>query len=448
MSIVLVVLLTLLAHAARSFFVGTSTSAGTALSLGYLLLTGLFVGDVFKKVRLPKLTGYIMTGIAAGPAILDVVPAEALERLALFSGVAVALIALTAGLEMEIATLRPLYRTIGWVTLVAVGGTAVALTIVIVAISPLIPFMRTMDLGQRFAIALVLGVTLSAKSPAVVVALRKEVDADGPVTRTVLPLVVIGDLAVILLFAVVSSVAKAAFGTSEATSETAKLLAWEIAGSLVAGAVVGGILAVYLRKVGRSAALFVIAICFVVAEVGRRLHLDPMLVCLAAGMLVRNATKAGDVLHDHIETSSMPVYIVFFAVAGATIHLDVLAKLGVPVLVLVLVRGAGFVFGTRTGARLAGAPDAVRTYAGFGLLPQAGLALALAMLFSKAFPEFGADASALTLGIVGVNEIIAPAVYRFALVRSGEAGAAAKLRDAAPAPGPAEGDPEMDATNV
>jgi Kef-type K+ transport system membrane component KefB len=425
MSVFIVVVLTALAHATRSFVAtGSPPTAATALSLGYLLLTGLFVGGLFKRVKLPKLTGYIVTGMVAGPAVLNVVPAAALERLALFSGVAVALIALTAGLEMEIGMLRPLFRTIRWVAAVAMGGAVVLLTGVVLALAPLLPFLRAMELGPRAAVALVLAVVIAAQSPAVVVALRKELDADGPVTRTVLGLVVIGDLVIILLFALVSSLAKSFFGSSAALSETAKALAWEILGSLVAGLAVGAILAIYVRKVARSTELFVVAVCFVVAEVGRRLHLDPLLVCLSAGMLVRNATKAGDALHDHIETSSMPVYIVFFAVAGATIHLDVLARLGVPVVVLVVARAVALLLGSRVGARFAGAPDAVRRYAGFGLLPQAGLALALAMLFAKTFPEFGTDASALTLGIVGLNEIVAPAIYRFALVRSGEAGAA------------------------
>ena len=76
----------------------------------------------------------------------------------------------------------------------------------------------------------------------------------------------------------------------------------------------------------------------------------------------------------------------------------------------------------------------MRRYAGFGLLPQAGLALALSMLFAKTFPEFGAEAAALTLGVVAINEVVAPALYRYALVRSGEAGR--KQRAHAPAASP------------
>jgi hypothetical protein len=97
----------------------------------------------------------------------------------------------------------------------------------------------------------------------------------------------------------------------------------------------------------------------------------------------------------------------------------------------VLVRAAGLLAGSAIGARVADAPPLVRRYAGFGLLPQAGLALALSMLFGKTFPEFGAEAAALTLGVVAINEVVAPALYRYALVRSGEAGR--KRQAAAPA---------------
>jgi len=99
----------------------------------------------------------------------------------------------------------------------------------------------------------------------------------------------------------------------------------------------------------------------------------------------------------------------------------------------VLVRGCGLLAGSRAGARLARAQPEVARYAGFGLLPQAGLALALSMLFAKTFPEFGAAASALTLGVVALNELIAPALYRSALVRCGEAGRADAETDTAAA---------------
>ena len=440
MSILLILALGGLMHAARSFHgdgVGPMGS-GTALAFGYVLLTAFFAGRIFKTVRLPKLTGYIAAGMIVGPSVLGLLNHHMVEQLKIVNGVAIALIALTAGNELDFREFRPLLRSIQWITLVAVVGTSVLLGIAVFALKGFLPFMADMQLTHALAVSMVLGVTMAAQSPAVVVALRDEMEADGPVSRTVLGVVVIADLVVILLFALVSSIAKSVFGAPGDALETVGRLAWEILGSLGAGAMMGVLLAIYLRKVAGGAALFVITVTFVMAEVGTRLHFDPLLVALAAGVLIRNLTHMGDKLHHEIEASSLPVYVVFFAVAGANIHLDVLALVGIPAAAFVLVRGFGLMAGTKIGARIADAPENVRRFAGMGLLPQAGLALALALLFAKTFPEFGDDAAALTLGVVALNEIIAPAIYRMALMRSGEAGK--RVERQAPAPEGVEGE--------
>jgi Kef-type K+ transport system membrane component KefB len=409
--------------AARSFQVaGASLGSATALSVGYLLLSAYLLGYVAKQLRLPKLTGYLGAGLMAGASGLDLLPNAALDDLKIFTGVAVALIALTAGTELELKTMRPLARTILWLTLVAVIGTALLLAGATVLMSGFLPFMADLGPIEVVAIALVLGVVMSAQSPAVVVALRTEMAADGPVCRTVLGVVVIADLVVILLFAVTSTFATSVFGEGASAGSTLVHVAWELLGSFVAGAGIGMILAFYLRRVQQGTPMFVLMVCFVVAEVGARIGLDPLLVALSAGILIRNVTGQGEALHHAIEGSALPVYLVFFAVAGATIHLDVLLVVGLPALGFVLVRAFGFLGGARIATRISGAPDVVRRWVGFGLLPQAGLALALSMLFARTFPQFGADAGAMTLGVVALNELVAPVLYRWALVRSGEAG--------------------------
>lgn len=424
MRLFLVVVLGGLMHAARAFApppgIG-SAGAGTALSTGYLLLTAFLVGGLFKKLGLPKLTGYLATGIVAGPQGLALVSGSMVGDMGIFNGVAIALIALGAGIELGLREMRPLFRTIGWVTFLAVGGTTLLLAASVFLAMPLLPFGDLPPI-QRLAIALVLGVTMVAQSPAVVVAVRDEVQAEGPLSRTVLGVVVVADLLVIVLFTVVSSAAQSAFGAQTDVASTARTLAWELLGSLGIGLVVGGLVVLYLRKVASGGALFVVTVAFVVAEVGHRVHLDPLLVMLAAGILVRNATSLGDRLHHEIEAANLPVAVIFFAVAGATIHLDALQAVGPAAAAFVVVRATGFFLGTRAAARIAGAPEVVRRYGGFGLMPQAGLALALAMLFVRTFPQFGADASALVFAIVALNELVAPVLYRAALLRSGEAG--------------------------
>ena len=427
MRLLLLVIIGGLMHAARSFSPSpqlTTASAGVALACGYLLISAFLTGSIFKQLRLPRLTGYLTFGILAGPYALNLVTESMVSDLKLFNGIAIGLIALTAGTEMDFRSLRPLVRVIIWVTLIAVIGTAAIIAGAVYLARTMLPFFGDFTPIQAMAVAAVLGVTMAAQSPAVAVALRTEMNADGPLSRTVLALVVVSDLVIILLFALVSSVAKATFGAQTDFVETVAMLIWELLGSLVAGLLIGFVVAGYLRKVQKGGALFVVMLGLVIAEVGQRVHLDPLLIALAVGVFIRNTTNVAERLHAEIKAGSLPVYVVFFALAGATIHLDALAVVGIPAALFVIVRAMGFLAGCRAAARIAAAPEVVRRYVGFGLLPQAGLALALALLFARAFPSFGSDASALTLSVVAMNELLAPVAYRWALVRSGEAGSA------------------------
>ncbi len=426
-------------HAAGTFAPQPSVgsgAAGTALACGYLLLSGFFLGNLFHRVGLPKLTGYIVMGIVAGPQVLSLVSTPMVNNLEIFNGAAVALIALTAGVEFNFPFIRPLMRSISALIVLGILGTVGLLTAAVYLARDLLPFLQHLDTIQAAAMALVLAVTMSAGSPAVVVALRSEMEAEGPLTRTVLGVVVMADLVVILLFAVVSTLAKGALGANADALATARTLAWEIFGSIGSGLLVGLLLAIFLRYVKRGAGLFVVTVAFVTAEVGQRIDFDPLLVALAAGMLIRNATGMGDRLQEEIEGSSLPVYVAFFAVTGAHIHLRELLVIGIPAVLFVSVRAMGFLSLGWLACRLTGAPDVVRKYAGFGMLPQAGLALALAMLFSRTFPSLGGEAAALIFGGVAINEMMAPILYRLALVRSGEAGRGASRGQTAPEFGP------------
>lgn len=421
--------------AARSFEVsGENIGSGTALAIGFLLLSAYLTGWIAKQLGMPKLTGYLLAGLIAGDSLLALIPEAATGDLSIFTGVAVSLIALTAGTELEMKTMRPLMRTIGWLSLIASLGTVVVLTGAAYLMRGYLPFMEGLSPMAAVAMAAILGVVMSANSPAVVVALRTEMAADGPLCRTVLGTVVMGDLIVIVLFAAVGAAAAPLLG-SESDQGALIHLVWHIGGSLVVGCLVAGILFVFLRFVAQSTALFVVAIAFVFAEVGARIGLDPLLVALSAGIVVRNATRFGDALHEAIEGSSLPVYLVFFAAAGASIHLDVLALVGLPALAFAVIRAVTYLGASSLATRIAGAPPVVRRYVGFGLLPQAGLALALALLMVKSFPAVGQSAGTLVLGVVALNEMVMPIVYRFALLRSGEAGRLASHSAAFPVVG-------------
>ncbi|MCB1022415.1 MAG: cation:proton antiporter [Acidobacteria bacterium] len=433
--------------AARSFSPGQGlegNTGGVTMAGGFLLLTAFLGGSLFRDLGLPRLTGYLVTGMLAGPYVLDLVSEDMVVRLRLFNGIAISLIALTAGAEIELRAIRPLLRPIAWISLLAVPGAMLALGLTAWLAREWLPFLAGLAPLEAAGVAAMLGVAMAAQSPAVVVALRDELAAEGPVTRTVLGVVVLSDLLVILLFTVASSFARSQLAAADASIPLSEAsLSWEIFGSLGVGAVIGLLIALYLRLIQAPAALTVVVLGFLVAELGERVHLDPLLIALAAGMLVRNATHYGERLLADIQSAAGTVYVVFFAVAGATVHLDVLPLLAAPIALFATVRATALLGGSALAARIAGAPAEVRRFAGFGLLPQAGLALAMALLVARAFPGIGPQASALIFGLVAVNELASPVAFRIALARSGEAGR--RTRPAAPASssGAASGSPAL-----
>jgi len=419
--VLLLLALSGLMQAGRSF--GSDASSGTAMSFGYLMLSSFFAGKIADRIGIPKLTGYLLVGVVAGPFVLALVSEHATASLKFVSDSAICLIALTAGSELNFKRIRPVMPTLRAMTLFAVIGAMVVISGALFAMRPLIPFLDRMDSMTGLAVCAVIGVALSAQSPAVVMALLAETRADGPLSQVILGSVIVADLVVILMYAVASTVATAVIGGDVDVFQTGLAVSWELFGSIGFGFAMGMLLGAFLRFAPRGGAMFTVVICVVVAEIGARIHLDPLIVMLAAGIWLENFSRvsAEGLLHQ-IESARLPLFLVFFSLAGTHINIYQLAASILPVGIIVLVRAAAFRAGTAAACRVSGAEPVVTRYAWFGLVPQSGLALALALLVRQTFPTFGDSAAVLTFGVVGANELVAPVILRRMLVRSGETG--------------------------
>lgn len=412
-----------LMQAARTFSTDVAL-AGTELAFGFLLLAAYFTAKIVNRFGLPKLTGYIIAGVIAGPHVMGLVTDSMSSSLKVVSSTATAILALEAGSELQFKKIRPVMRTLRAMTIFAVLGSMVAIAAAMFLLSPLLPFMKSLDLTQTLAVCMVIGVALSAQSPAVVMAMLAETRAEGPLSQILLASVVVADLVVITLFSVATAVAGAVIGGGLDVQATALAVAWELLGSIAFGLVIGALLGQFLLSVKSGASLFALMLCVIVAEIGAKVHLDPLIIMLAAGIWLRNFSRAdaSDLLHG-FESAQLPVFLVFFALAGS--HLDIRALWGsiVVVAVIALTRATSFFVGGRFATKITGAQDVVKKYAWVGLVPQAGLALALAGVLSNTFKDsFGPGASVILLGVVAMNEMVAPIVLRICLLRSGEAG--------------------------
>jgi Kef-type K+ transport system membrane component KefB len=404
-------------------FAGGNASGGTELAFGYLLLAAFFSARVIGRLRLPRLTGYLLAGVVSGPFVLKFVSVDMTSSLKVVSDVATCILGLTAGGELNLKRVKPLMRTLRAITVSAICVGMVLLSAAVFALRPLLPMFDGLDFNGTVAVSALVGIALTAQSPAVVMALISETRADGPLSQLILACVVVSDLVVVVAYSVVAAITGAVTGASVDVLDTAREVAWELFGSMAFGVLIGVVLAQFLRHVDKGATMFALMICVVVAEIGSRVHLDPLVVMLAAGVWLENFARgnAGKLLHG-FESAELPVFLVFFALAGCKLNIDQLQTLIVPVAVLAFLRAAIFFVGGRRACARTGAAPAAVSYGWAGLVPQAGLSLALVAVIQQNFPTFGPQAAVLLLSVVGVNQLIAPVILRIALVQSGESG--------------------------
>ncbi len=393
------------------------------LSLGLILLAGLLAGDLAERIRLPRVTGYLAVGMGLGPSLLGIVPGADVVRLRSFEEIALGLIALTAGGEFSTRIIRS-----RWKLLVAVTGTHAAVIAAVVggivwAALGRFPFLGPLEPGARSAVALLVGVVAVAVSPATTIAVITETRARGDLVDGVLGITILKDLVLLLLFSVASGLAFRWTG-GQAPGGLGGL-AMHVGLSLVAGGALGVGLGAYMRWVGRHTELLVVALALLATEIGAGGTLEPLLVCMAAGFTARNLfpSAAEPFLHA-LERASPPLYIVFFALVGAGLPLDVLVAVGPAALGLAVVRLLVVMAATWLPAVAVGGSPVFRRYGWTGFVAQAGLSLGLAARIGTEMPGFGRVLSTLIIGAIVINQLAGPILWRWGLVAAGEAGTA------------------------
>ncbi|HXF94639.1 MAG TPA: cation:proton antiporter [Gemmatimonadales bacterium] len=400
---------------------GGPLEARATLALGFLLLAAHIGGQLAQRAHLPRITGYLVIGFLVGPSWLGLVGREEVGELRFIGDAAVALIAFAAGAELKWAALRREGRALARVSLGAIAFPIVTIALVLLAVSPWFPLTSGLGIGDRVVLALVLGTVAAAFSPAVTMAVIEEADAHGPFARAVLGVTIVGDVVLIVLLTVILAVGRPLVSAGAIHLGTVWSALLHVPLSAVAGVALGVLVDRYLRLVKRDTPLFLVALAFFTAEVARLLGLEGMLMALAAGFYLENVSPVeGERLVEALRRGSLPVYVVFFGLAGAGLHLEALRELWPWILVIVGLRA----WALRTGVRWAGRDPAVTPalarHAWLGLISQAGLALGLATVTRRAFPAWGVSLEALIVTMIGIHELVGPVLFRRALGLAGE----------------------------
>jgi Kef-type K+ transport system membrane component KefB len=415
-------------------FPGGEAPAHSIMVLGFLLIAAYCIGYLGEKLSLPRITGYILAGLLLGPYCLGFIDEHALADLGFLNNLALAFIAFCAGGELHLKSIRERIKSI---SLILAGNTLVILTGVtglVLAAAPLVPFMKDQPFGVRLAMAAIIGVVSATFSPAVAMAQISELRARGGLTDTVLTVTIATDVVVILLFGVVVSFCHALLEPAGTVSVLLILnLLLEILITLVLGFLLGRGIIILIRNLGAELPIIIAATGFLVIKSCHMfsdylysiheisLHLEPLLICMAAGFTVQNFSGKGESFLISMDRVSLPIYVGFFAVTGAMIDLEVLRAGWLLGLLVFASRGLMVWLGSLAGSAAAGDPPAIRNYVWLGFITQAGVSLGLVAEVVRRFPEIGLYLQSILIAAITANQVIGPVLFKYSLRRTGEA---------------------------
>jgi len=416
-ALAVVVLATLLLRRAGS---DDAPVGGPLFSLGFLVIAGAVLGTVASFVGLPRLTGYLVAGLLAGPQGTGFLDGDDVKALSLINALALALIALQAGAELTLSTLQRTWKS--------VLSSSFAQTVLVVpmmaglffALAGHMPFLVGVDTVTVAAVAFVWGVLSLTRSPAVTLAILAETKAKGPLAEHALGVVVVLDVMVLPLFAAAMAIGRGQISGQEFELAIFSHLAFELFGSVCAGTTFGLVVALLLRFVTRERVLMVVVVGYGVTALSTWLRYDTLLVFVVAGFVVMNLTRFGHDLVHTSERTSAGVMIVFFATAGAKLDLQALRELWPIALAFFVARALITVVSCRLGHRFANDPPVVRRLGFTPFVSQAGVTIGLATIVADALPGVGKALATLAIAVVGLNELAGPVIFTWGLKKAGE----------------------------
>ena len=388
---------------------------------GFLLLAGTLMSELVAPLGLPHLTGYLIAGILSGPHVLRLVDEPTVKSLSPVNMLALSLIALAGGAELDLAVIRKGLRSLWAATAVQTPLVLVFMAGAFMAVHPLIGFARALSPGALVAVALLWGSLAVSRSPSATLAILSQTRAHGPLMTSTLAFVMTSDLVVVvLLAAVLGSVRPLIDPGASLSLGSFVALGHELFGSIALGTTLGIVLVAYLRLVNKQMLVVLLVLGFGVTTVLEYLQFDSLLTFMVAGLIVRNMSNQGAKFVQYIEQTGAVVYVVFFAIAGADLDVPLLRILWPVALILSGARAFITWVASQAAAHLAADPPLLRRWGWSGLVSQAGLTLGLSGLIAREFPIIGTPFRSLAIATIAVNEMVGPVLFKLALDRTGE----------------------------
>lgn len=409
-----------------------SQTASILLSLSIALLAGLVLSRLAKKIQLPAVTAYLVSGVLIGPFLLGSlgVPGigithEQIEGFGIISDLALGFIAFSMGNEFRLAQLKKIGKQATVIGVFQALFTTIVVDIVLVALHMIMPETLTLPA------AIVLGAVATATAPAATLMVVKQYKAKGPVTDILLPIVALDDAVGLVVFAISFGIAKSlSTGAVDLLSVILEPLL-EVILSLALGFIMGNLFTFCEKFFHSRSKRMAVSVTFVMMTVaisclkfkvgGIHIGFSSLLACMMLGTVFCNECDFSEELMERADRWTAPILILFFVISGAELDLSVFSDWAVVAIgvAYILSRSLGKYFGAGISARMTKCDDNIIKYLGITLLPQAGVALGMAIKAIELGPD-GEIVRNITLFAVLIYEIVGPFFTKIALTKAGD----------------------------
>ena len=396
-----------------------SAAAAVVISIALMLFTGFAATRVTKRLRLPDVTAYILSGILLGPCCLGLVPQTVIDGMDFLPDVALAFIAFSTGEFFQFSTLKKN------------GLRVVVVTVAESLLASAAVFVLTRSvLGLDLSFSIVLAALAASTAPASTMMTIRQLGAKGPFVDTLLQVVALDDVVGLIAYSVAISVALAAAAGSGGFSLASVLKPVAVnTGVLALGGLFGGLLKLLMPKKRSTDNRLIVSVALLFAFCGicALVDVSPLLGCMSMGTVYMNLT-GDEKLFRQLNYFSPPILLLFFVRSGLSFQLgDLFSASGtvgsVPLLTVgvlyFVVRIAGKYAGAWLGCLAAGSPKEVRNWLGLALIPQAGVAIGLAAMGARTLGgEAGSALETIILASSVLYELVGPGCAKLSLYLS------------------------------
>ncbi len=387
------------------------------LSVGLFLC--LIAGKIVKQFKLPNVTGYILMGLFAGiffgthqisVFFGEDVATEMVSKFDVIKDLATGFIAVSIGSEFEFKYIKKLGKSPVVIACMESAGAVVLVALVMYIFT------------HNIQLSLIMGAIAAATDPAATILVAKQYKANGIVTKTLIPVVAIDDATALMMYGICVALAKAL--TGDFTAMTLLEPIKEIFGSLLFGIVLGLIFTILIKYyTGRGNRLAItiamVSLCVSISNI-EVLSFSPLLACMAMSITVVNVSRNWGPVFEQMDRMTPPIFMLFFFVTGAGMDISIIPKIGTIGVIYIVVRVIGKMLGASLGAKISNADKNVQKYIGIGLIPQAGVAIGLAMMCGAVVPGYANEIMAVVVCGTIIYELVGPILTKVMLVRIGE----------------------------